>query len=125
MSDQSVNLDMETAIKMLLQSIEIAQRHGTFVLSESEILKKCKDAVLGESSEVDISQARQVLVQGVVKGQSRGAYSLEEAAVLHKVCAFVLNSAETSKTDSKTDSNSNSKDLEELSAPVPLMPKEI
>jgi hypothetical protein len=110
-------------IKLLLQSIDIAQRHGAYLLSECEVLKKCRDSLTGSSQEVDTPQAKQLLIQAVVKGQAKGAYTLDEAAAIHAACAYILedlNKPPTNPISSTPDSG-----LSELSAPVPLKPREI
>lgn len=91
---QIINLNDQNSIQILIQYIEVAQKAGTFLLQEAEILKRCKDVLFSNAQDNDISviQAKQLFVQAVVKGQSHGAYTLDDASMLNKVCQFINNS---------------------------------
>ena len=97
MSEQSITLDEENSVEILFQFIEIAQKSGSFLLPESQILKRCKDVLILKASdpEISVTQAKELFLQAIVKGQSRGVYSLDQSALLHNVCIFVNNSLQT------------------------------
>jgi hypothetical protein len=130
-----ITLDNRNTALILLQYVEVAQKAGVFLLSESDLLKRCKDFLLTGTQDAEITTtklARQLLVQAVNKGQSKGAYSLDEAALLHKVCTFVLANLETDlhtlppvqqahvEQPVQVPVEQPVSDLSELHAPVPL-----
>lgn len=114
---QVITLNSKNSVEILISFIEAAQKHGSFLLAESDILKRCKDVLLSGATdpEITVLQARVLLIQGISKGQSKGAYSLEDASILHKVCQFVNANLNAESTTAKED-----EDLSSLSAPVPL-----
>ena len=91
---QVINLNDQNSIQILMQYIEIAQKSGTFLLQEADILKRCKDVLFSKAQDKEISdiQAKQLFIQAVMKGQATGSYTLDDAAMLNKVCQFVTNS---------------------------------
>jgi hypothetical protein len=126
---QVITLDDRNSVEILAQYIEVAQKAGSFLLPESDLLKRCRDVLLRgtEDPEVNIPTARNLFIQAVNKGQSKGAYSLEDASILHKVCQFVAQnlSAEAPAPSAApvaavAGTESSSDDLDSLSDPVPL-----
>lgn len=113
---QVITLNAKNSVEILYSYIEVAQKAGSFLLSESDILKRCKDTLLqnAQDTEIDIPTARNLFIQAVNKGQSKGAYSLDDASILNKVCQYV---SQNLSADAPTPIND---DLDELSAPVPL-----
>ena len=113
-----ITLDPKNSAEILLQFVQVAQKAGTFLLAESDILKRCKDVLLSgvTDAEINASQARQLLIQGVTKGQKSGSYSLEDASIIHKVCQYVGANLESPLTPTPTEDD----DLSSLSAAVPL-----
>jgi hypothetical protein len=87
----TITLDSNNSIEILAQFVEIAQKHGSFVLAESDILKRCRDVLLRglQDTEINVPSARNLFIQAVNKGQSKGAYTLDDASILHKVCQYV------------------------------------
>jgi hypothetical protein len=137
---QVITLTLENSSQILLNYIEIANKAGSFLLQESDILKRCKDVLLSgaQDPEVNVVNARQLLIQGIIKGQGKGAYTLDDASILHKVCSFVNNALTQPQTSAPVSSTPVSStpvsstpvsttpvstpvdDLSELSMPVPL-----
>lgn len=141
---QTITLNNQNAVLILLQYVEVAQRAGAFLLQESDILKRCRDFFTGASDpELDVSKARTLLIQAVNKGQSKGAYNLDDASVLHRVCQFVQQnldaefqplqvqspaeqqtvqseSVQPQPVQSSTQQAQSQDDLSSLSEPVPL-----
>ena len=130
-----ITLDNRNTALILLQYVEVAQKSGVFLLSESELLKRCKDFLVSGTQDSEITNtklARQLLVQAVNKGQAKGAYTLDDAALLHKVCTFVLANLETDlhslppveqaqvQGQVQGEVQGQESDLSELHAPVPL-----
>lgn len=130
-----ITLDNRNTALILLQYVEVAQKSGVFLLSESELLKRCKDFLVSGTQDTEITNtklARQLLVQAVNKGQAKGAYTLDDAALLHKVCTFVLANLETdlhslppveqppAPAPAPAPAQVQESDLSELHAPVPL-----
>ena len=131
MSEQqptTITLDSKNSIEILTQFVETAQKHGSFLLAESDVLKRCKDVLIRglQDEEINIPTARNLFVQAVNKGQSKGAYTLDEASILHKVCQYVSqNISEQShiqppQQQQQVLSKSQEDDLNSLSDPVPL-----
>ncbi len=144
---QVITLNMTNSIELLSQYIEVAQKAGTFILSESDILKRCRDVLMRgtQDHEINTHTAKNLFIQAVTKGQSKGAYSLEEASVIHKICQFVTQNIkdevifphahtqqpkqqqpqqepqqESVQKTQLDESDDLSDDLESLSDPVPL-----
>lgn len=121
---QVITLDNRNSLEILAQYIEVAQKAGSFLLPESDLLKRCRDVLLkgAEDAEVNVPTARNLFIQAVNKGQSKGAYSLEDASILHKVCQFVAQnlSAEAEQPPSPALQSNDTDDLNSLSDPVPL-----
>jgi hypothetical protein len=130
---QVITLDAQNSAQILVQYVELAQKAGAFLLPESDILKRCRDVLLGGAAdpEINVPQARQLLIQAVSKGQSKGAYTLDDASILHKVCQYVSAnlSAENAPLPPQEQQLQQqaqelqelpSSDLSDLSAPVPL-----
>ena len=88
---QVITLDAKNSIEILISYTEVAQKAGTFMLQESDILKRCRDLLINgiHDTEINIPTARNLLIQAVNKGQSKGCYSLDDASILHKVCQYV------------------------------------
>lgn len=105
-------------------------------------------------AEINESTARSLVIQGVQKGQKSGAYTLNDAAVLDKLVTYLLANSqvdlpqqpekqgESSVPVPSTPTNTTEhapvaqpklppapqkvdEDITELTAPVPLVPKEI
>lgn len=143
-----INLTSENCVKILMKYTELAQQKGAFSLNEAGILKRAFDVLGGVSNkdpDIDDTVAKNLLVQAVHKGQRSGAYTLSDAALLDKVVqaltspslqASPLQQASPSQGEiqpivqpgSTPIKNQNDQDLDsldDLSAPVPLKPKEI
>ena len=88
---QVITLDSSNSVQIILQFIEVAQSKGSFLLSEAEILKRCKDVLVSNATdpEINVTQAKQLIIQAVIKGQSKGAFTLDDASILHKVCQYI------------------------------------
>lgn len=120
---QQVQLTVPNAEKVLIQFVNVAQKHGVFDLSEAEALLRSINVVGGESdADINKYQARQNLINGVIKGQKGGAYELRDAASLNTVVNFLI--SETRKeleapVAASTGAN-RTDDLSELSESVPL-----
>lgn len=127
-STQTVELNFETAGKILMQYVEVAQQKGAYLLNEASLLKRATDVVNGQTdAEVNMQSAYNLLIQGVVKGQKNGAYTLSDAAILDKVVNFLVTPSqaqETVKVEStqveSTQVQEPEEELDELTAPVPL-----
>lgn len=117
----TITLDTKNSIEILTQFVEVAQKHGSFVLAESDILKRCKDVLLKgiQDAEINVPTARNLFIQAVNKGQSKGAYTLDDASILHKVCQYVSQNL-AADTPSPIVSTNTDDDLNSLSEPVPL-----
>lgn len=116
-------MNKEQAIYILSNSVELAQKKGTFLLQEASLLKKAVDFFnkdvkekpdFGSSETPDIV-ATNLLLQGVQKAQSHREcpYNLHDAALLFEVFEFLVknsgkdvaqnvNLGSSSKKDSKT-----------------------
>ena len=126
---QVITLDDKNSIEILASYIEVAQKAGTFVLQESDILKRCRDLLLKgtEDAEINVPTAKNLFVQGIIKGQSKGCYTLDDSFILYKVCAFVTQNIDqivpASSPQQVTNGNSpqvSNDDLSTLSDPVPI-----
>lgn len=132
---QVITLNMTNSIELLSQYIEVAQKAGSFILAESDLLKRCRDVLIygAQDHEINTYTAKNLFIQAVNKGQSKGAYTLEDASVIHKICQFVLqnnqndvifSNAHTQKENlvqtGVNESDDLSDDLDSLSDPVPL-----
>lgn len=126
---QVITLDDKNSIEILASYIEVAQKAGTFVLQESDILKRCRDLLLKgtEDAEINVPTAKNLFVQGIIKGQSKGCYTLDDSFILYKVCAFVTQNIDqvvpASSPQQVTTGNSpqvSNDDLSTLSDPVPI-----
>jgi len=134
-NSQVITLNVRNSAEILAQYIEVAQKAGTFLLPESDVLKRAKDVLLNgvEDNEINIPTARNLFIQAVNKGQSKGAYTLDDASLIHKICQFLsqnlttenppLPSIPVSNVPDSIEQESietDSTDLESLSDPVPL-----
>lgn len=121
---QVITLDNKNSIEILASYIEVAQKAGTFVLQESDILKRCRDLLLKgtEDTEINVPTAKNLFVQGIVKGQSKGCYTLDDSFILYKVCAFVSQNIDQPVPAStpQVEAIVNDDSLSTLSDPVPL-----
>lgn len=117
---QQVQLTVPNAEKVLIQFVNVAQKHGVFELSEAEALLRSSNVANGESdADINKYQARQNLINGVIKGQKGGAYELRDAASLNTVVNFLI--SETRKElEAPTGVTRTDEDLSELSESVPL-----
>ena len=88
---QIITLDNSNSVQIILQFVDVAQKAGTFLLSEADILKRCRDVLLSNATdpEINVVQAKQLIVQAVIKGQSKGCFTLDDASILHKVCQYI------------------------------------
>jgi hypothetical protein len=123
---QQMQLTVENCVKVLLQFVNVAQKHGVFELSEAEALVRSSNVVNGEADEqINKYQARQNLINGVVKGQKGGAYDLRDAASLNTVVNFLVQKTreelESEQASGQASGQASvSEDLSELSESVPL-----
>jgi hypothetical protein len=132
-----ITLNMTNSIELLSQYIEVAQKAGTFLLAESDLLKRCRDVLMhgAQDHEINTHTAKNLFIQAVNKGQSKGAYTLEDASIIHKICQFVLQNIKEDVVFSNAhtqqqrenvvqtgvnESDDLSDDLDSLSDPVPL-----
>ena len=127
MSEQVITLDIKNSIEILCSFIEVAQKAGSFLLSESDILKRCKDVLTRniQDPEINIPTARNLFIQAINKGQQKGAFTLDDASILHKVCQYVSQNLSveapiSQSTSQSTSSQIEDSDLHSLSDPVPL-----
>lgn len=114
---QVITLDSTNSIEILAQFVEVAQKAGAFLLSESDILKRGKDVLLRGAQDPEITStiAKTLFMQAVTKGQAKGAYTLDDASIIHKVCQYISqNDLPTTSTVPQLDS------LDSLSEPVPI-----
>jgi hypothetical protein len=114
---QTIVLNNQNSIEILVNYIEVAQKNGAFLLPESEVLKRCKDFLLKNVSdnELTVSSATNLLIQGINKGQKAGSYTLDDAYVLHRVCTYV-----SQNLNEPVNNGNGNDDLNSLSDPVPL-----
>lgn len=131
---QTIELNLENSVKILLQYVEVAQHKGAYLLHEASLLKRAADVLAGQTDEeVNTQSALNLLVQGVVKGQRHGAYTLSDASVLDKVVTFLTTTQQQTQSNTQNSSSENAsvhvseqvsekveEELEELTAPVPL-----
>jgi hypothetical protein len=121
----TITLDSKNSIEILLTFVETAQKAGTFLLAESDILKRSKDVLLKgmQDDEINVPSARNLFIQAVNKGQSKGCYTLEDASILHKVCQYVsqnINTEASAPQQQQQQVQSSQDDLSSLSDPVPI-----
>lgn len=136
----AIELNEPNALMILKQYIEVAQQKGAYMLSEAGLLKRAMEVAVGGAQDDEINglTAKSLLIQGVQKGQRQGAYTLSDAALLDRVVNFVVaqtNNASQLPTQTQTQTQTQALsapgveedggDLDELSAPVPLKPKEV
>lgn len=88
---QVITLDNSNSVQIILKFVDVAQKNGAFLLSEADILKRCRDVLLSNSydPEITVVQAKQLIVQAIIKGQSKGCFTLDDASILHKVCQYI------------------------------------
>jgi hypothetical protein len=139
MSEQSepkiITLDESNSVQIILQFVDVAQSKGVFILSEAEILKRCRDILLSNVSdpEINIVQAKQLTIQAIIKGQSKGSFTLDDASILHKVCQYINTTLTGDSPPHPVQATTNplnpssptqiqeiDDDMSSLSAPVPL-----
>jgi hypothetical protein len=130
-----ITLDKNNSINILIQYIEVAQKAGSYDLKESDILKRAIDVLVNNVTDNEINEtlAVNLIIQGIMKGQKSGAYSLNDASLLHKVISFIvqlIESAQQAPTSAvpvpvASEPEQEDDDIDSLSAPVPLRPKEI
>lgn len=123
MASQQITLDTRNSVEFLSQYIEVAQKAGAYALSESDILKRCRDLLLRgvTDNEINVPTARNLFLQAIQKGQSKGAYTLDDASILHKICQFVSqNLSADLPAPSPVEAKEEDNDLNSLSDPVPL-----
>ena len=122
---QVITLDLNNSVQILVQFVEQAQKVGTFVLQESDILKRCKDLLINNvvDPELTVPNARQILIQAINKGQLKGAYSLDDASILFKISQYINANLTATATPTPTPEQLQQQaddDLSYLSSPVPL-----
>lgn len=137
-----ITLDRNTSISILIQYIEVAQKAGSYDLKESDILKRSVDVLVNNANDNEINEALalNLLIQGIMKGQKSGSYTLNDASLLHKVINFIIQLYESANKQQADESAAGTQapaveaapaeeedddDIDSLSAPVPLRPKEI
>lgn len=135
MSQQVITLNKDTAVQLLVQYVELAQGKGSYLLQESELLKRCKDFLLNKTpdAELDEQKSIQLLIQAVTKGQAKGSYTLDDASVLYKVCQYIQGQPQPQPPSQSSQSqpppqpqSPQQSDLSRLSEPVPLkVPREV
>lgn len=133
----TITLNPQNSVEILGQYVDVAQKNGSFLLAESDILKRCKDVLLrgAQDPEINVPTARNLFIQAVNKGQSKGAYTLDDASILHKVCQYLAQNLsaeipEAPKTPETPETSAapsqqvqaapSNDDLNSLSDPVPL-----
>ena len=118
---QSITLDSKNSTEILSQFIDVANKNGTFTLSEADILNRARGVLLKgvQDKEINESTARNLFIQAITKGQSKGSYSLEEASILHQVCNYVTSNLQAPLPTPQPEQEQQD-DLSELSDPVPL-----
>jgi hypothetical protein len=136
-SPQVITLNLRNSVEILAQYIEVAQKAGTFLLPESDVLKRAKDVLLNDAQdhEINVLSARNLFIQAVNKGQSKGAYTLDDASLIHKICQFISQNIEapppsipvsniepssSTQENVSVENETESVDLDSLSDPVPL-----
>lgn len=87
----NTQLDMKTALQILVQHLNQANKSGSFTLPESStihraILVLTKDVV---DSDMDVLFATNLVLTAATKGQEKGSYNLDDSALIHKVCTFI------------------------------------
>jgi len=126
---QVITLDNQNSIEILSSYVELAQKHGSFALPESDILKRCRDLLLKgvQDPEINVLTAKNLFMQAVNKGQSKGAFSLDDAYIVHRVCTYVSANLEVQPTQQQTQQTQQTQqvqdvndDLSTLSDPVPI-----
>lgn len=138
---QVITLDDTNSVQIILNFVDVAQSKGTFLLSEADILKRCRDVLLSNATdpEINVVQAKQLIVQSIIKGQSKGCFTLDDASILHKVCQYISTNLtgnspphpvqstptpeqqpEQQFTPTSNIQEVDDDDLSSLSAPVPL-----
>lgn len=144
-----VPLNEENCFKLMGQFVEVAHSKGIFNFAESDLLKRSVDVCLNGASDSQINKetGKQLLTSGLEKGQRSGTFSLHDASVIFKVLEFLKNldnvpeeqqpvsqqqansgiSMTTKSKESAREVNNSfsTSDLSELSAPVPLRPREV
>jgi hypothetical protein len=86
---QTITLNLENSIKLLVQYINVAQKNGAYSLQEADTLEKGVGLLNGEPSKSDLENGLNCLIQGVVKGQKHGSYSLSDASILYNIIVFL------------------------------------
>ena len=128
MSDtpQVITLDNSNSVQIVLQFVDVAQKAGTFILSESDILKRCRDVLLSNVTdpEINVVHAKQLIVQAIIKGQAKGCFTLDDASILHKVCQYISTTltapVQPAPVQPTQIQEVDDDDISMLSAPVPL-----
>jgi hypothetical protein len=103
---QTITLNLENSIKLLVEYINLAQKNGAYSLQEADTLERGVGLLKGEPSKSDLENGLNCLIGGVVKGQKHGSYSLSDASILYNIIVFLTSPA------SKT----------EVSTPIPQVP---
>ena len=127
---QIITLDNQNSIEILSSYVELAQKHGSFALPESDILKRCRDLLLKgiQDPEINVPTAKNLFIQAVNKGQSKGAFTLDDAYIVHRVCTYISANLEvasenvqaTQQVQQVQQVQDVNDDLNSLSDPVPL-----
>lgn len=128
-----ITLTNENCVKLLIKYTELAQQKGAFLLNEAGILKRAIDVLSSNSKDPEITEpvAKNLMVQAVHKGQRSGAYTLSDAALLDKVVNLVstqvlqVPQVPQVPPQEPVQGSQDFDSLDDLSAPVPLKPREI
>ena len=150
-----ITIGAHNVLQYMIKYIEMSQTKGAYNLAESDLLKRSVDVAYRhlKDSEINDTMALDLLIQAIHKGQAHGDYTLNDSSLLFNVIKFInenkvaLQAApvhvviDPSIPVPATPENDgipakeevlvpdcdaeDDFDLDELSAPVPLFPREI
>lgn len=123
----STAINKENSINVLINSVRLAQKNGSYLLRESALLADAidyfnpdlKEKPTFENSENPEIVAVNLLLQGVQKGQAHGgdfSYSLEDARLLWKIMEFWIKEGGKAVTQNVNVASTSNKDKEKRSA---------
>lgn len=85
-------LTLESSITFIIKFVEVAQKNGSYILSEADTLQKAVQVCSQYLSKPEVTQdfinSLNLLINGIVNGQSKGSYSLAEASLLYNIVMF-------------------------------------
>jgi hypothetical protein len=87
---ENITLDEKTCTDILVNSLEVGQRKGSFSIKDASVMHKVilflrKDIKPKEHPDLDKTTSYDTLIRGIVLANSKGSYTIDEAALIDSV----------------------------------------